>query len=300
MSLKSKLASLEGSLPAASGELARHLAKGELAIFAGAGLSVGFNLPRWWELVKQCLDELGISSDGIDDATPFDMLKSKAEIIESRCGSTNKFHNLVSKALYQKYVSKSSLDAPALLRALGAMLMGSHRGHVTDVLTLNFDSLLEAFLKDHGFIAKPITSLPALFGKADANIYHLNGYLPFDPKHGKNSDFLIFSQHAFDKRLSEKNSLWKDLARHILLSKVVLVVGMSLGDEALRVQITDAHDALGESRPVAFWMLGPDTSEDTKSMLRGRGCVPLVFSSFDEYAPFLLQICQKAADIASC
>src|ERR1035437_7294833 len=66
---------------------------------------------------------------------------------------------VIGKLLLLHYTSILRND---LLIALGALLMGSKRGSVTEVLNVNCDDVLNWYLALHGFDTQVVTRLPSL------------------------------------------------------------------------------------------------------------------------------------------
>lgn len=221
--------------------LAAHLREGTLALVLGTGVSMPLGLPRWWELVARCVKSTCLAHT-VTDSTPVSNLLTIMEEVEARFPSDGiKYRELVRTCLYDGVVySQSSIRQPLLI-ALGALLMGSKRGGVSTVLTLNFDDVLEWYLGVHGFTVQIVTTLPQLRKDTDVTVYHPHGFLPFDLRRhsGHMSNFLVLSQYSFDQRMGDRLNLFTQVFRDLLLSKLVLFIGLSGEDRSVHTLLTD-------------------------------------------------------------
>ena len=80
----------------------------------------------------------------------------------------------------------------------------------------------------------------------------------------------------------------------MLLSKVLLIVGTSMGDLDVKQIFERVRPQLAGTRPLGF-ALGAQIPELTVKGLLERSVVPVSFGSVEEIPGFLLRICQRAA-----
>ncbi|MBS1614197.1 MAG: SIR2 family protein, partial [Bacteroidetes bacterium] len=196
-------------------------------------------------------------------------------------------------------LSISELFDKHLLVAISSLLMGSKRGHVTRVVSLNYDSMLEWFLSLFGFVVKTIFELPTVEGDEDVRIYHIHGFLPHDALNAKSSkeDELILGMEAIDRRLGNQGDLWFELTRHILYTGNCLFIGMStrtLSDRALSPLLVSASDKLKDIRPTGFWLVMDDLDETKENEYRRKNLIPLKINDLNELVEFIFQISQSA------
>ena len=288
----------ERNQDAAAKDLGHALFRGELALFLGAGVSMDSRLPNWLKLVKGCSEACKIDHSDLDENTSAEKLRSRTDSIEASFGARiEDYHACIHDALYKGF--KPPLTPTPLLQALGALTMGSKRGSVTEVLTLNFDDILEQYLGIHGFLGKAILDPHQLRGTTDVNIFHVNGFLPHNQRDRWSDKPVTFSEKSFDEVLANEGS-WKAQVRTLLTTKVVLSVGLSLGDSHLRSLITDADVQVkfkAAARPAAFWLTTSKLTSDELTQMRTRRIVPLIFSDHKKFPDFLLSICQEAAEM---
>ena len=279
--------------------LARHLRQGSLSLFLGAGASARLGLQNWRNLVADCIADAG-TNDEVEEDTSTDNLMKFMSGVERMAG--DEYKSLVRKALYRNIPCDEKLFDSRLLNALGALLMKSLRGSISEVLTFNFDDVLERYLGLHGFRSQSVTSLPAVRGDVDVAAYHPHGFLPSsdDGAASENltmSDDLVFSRASFFQRMGDRLNPWDGLLRDLLLRKVALFVGLSNNSATLMSALSDNADQIKECRgTVGVWLLGPDDEQDADQELMSMNIIPLRFDSYDDYPPFLFGICQRAAD----
>ena len=286
-------------------ELASHLYKGSLALVIGSGVMKGFGLPLWWELVNRCLKkQAGNTPTTIADIdkkinkdTDTEKLMKAMDSVEKTLGDDYKKH--VKTCLYEGIDLNNNVIKQDLLIAIGAMLMGSMRGSVTDVVNFNFDDILEWYLNIHGFRTNVITNIPYLDSGADAKIHHLNGFLPNFLPETSMSNFLIFSKHSMELRMGAVYDLWKEKFRTMLQSKIFLFIGLSGNDPLFGPLLANVAELVAKKRPTGFWIFPHMLDKDDRDYFLDRGIIPICFNSEEEIPPYLLSICQAAAKLSS-
>ena len=142
--------------------LAQHLAAGTVGLMVGAGISHGMKLPLWWELVRDCRSLAGLDYAEITDKVGVQELRRAMDEVQCTVGSRAAYHDLVRTNLYANVATDETLLKQPLLVALGAMMMRSKRGACGEVVTLNFDDILERYLRINGYVAQVVRSLPCL------------------------------------------------------------------------------------------------------------------------------------------
>jgi hypothetical protein len=283
--------------------LVSHLTQGTLILFIGAGASTGLGLPNWPDLINRLRNGVGLST--IATFQSAEDLQKAADQVLRKCSSEGAYRQLVKKCLYQDIDSLSSdVLQNRLLTALGAMLMGSKRGNVRRVVTLNFDSMLEWYLSLYGFVVRVVFRLPELEGSEDVRIYHPHGFLPHPSRPlWRDSDFLQLSFDSVNERVGTLGDPWFEMTRHLLRSGVCLFVGLSeqtFSDRSLTPLLKTTGQELSSQRPTGIWLLKRDAvPEETQELFLGNNVVPVALPSDKHIVDFLLGICQKAAiDIA--
>jgi len=124
-------------------ELSKLLYDGKLALALGAGVSNFLGFPLWREQVHRiCIEHYGVSSINKDTTTK--ELTEAVDEIERDINNFENFNDLVKNTLYRNvdYLNDRNVIQNELLISLGALMMGSRRGSVNNVITYNFDDVL--------------------------------------------------------------------------------------------------------------------------------------------------------------
>lgn len=291
----------------ASAYLAEGLRVSALSLMLGAGASTGMGLPSWRRLVLRIAFMAEVDYRPLLGAErpSVDTLLSVAGNVQRKVEKGDvpdwsSFEDLVQSALYRRFVLGPSTLQNELLIALGMLLMGSSRGSIQSVLNFNYDDVLEWYLRMHGYTVQVVSEHPTLIRRADAVVYHVQGYLPSDQSQGTPSKAIVMSRRDAVGKTSDPENRWQLLLRSTVESSIPLVVGLSpeslLTDNVLREPFASAHKTLDGARPTAFWLIGRELSEDAREeMLEDLGIVPVVFGDYEEIPIFLLKICQLAA-----
>jgi hypothetical protein len=272
--------------------LAYHLRNGSLGLALGAGASRHLNLPRWFQLVNVCSTRAKLPAT-FTVGSSADELCNRMEEIEAKYspsgrpdkGRSSGYRSLVKQALYDGVKFDNILHGDLLI-SLGALLIGSKRGSITEVINFNFDDALEWYLFLHGYKVEAVSDFPFLRTNADVTIYHPHGFLPFHDNFTE-SDFLIFSQLSYDKKMGEAFEPWTELTKALLkLSGVDPTFGPIFDNVA---------SALGKSRPTGVWMFRKGEDISKLDRLETRNFIVLEFDDHDQWPTFLLRVCQAAA-----
>jgi len=280
--------------------LSGHLRRGELVLLLGAGVSDGLDLPNWRTLVERCEVAVGIDISDRDPMHRIDDVQGKFQRVH---GSGNgDFLGFVREHLYpEQYRSERSYPRSILqkemLIALGALVMSSVRGSVTDVLTLNFDDVLDWYLRLHGFRTQVVTDLPRMLrGDVDVHIHHIHGFLPLTAA-WEPSDWLLLSYDQLIERLSqEAGAAWPTLIGSLFQSKVILAVGTSMSDIDVHTMLRRAQRKEAKDVGRGF-VIDRQMSEEDRSKCLRFGLTPVSVETYEEIPRFLLGICQEAAHV---
>lgn len=273
--------------------LALTLSRGQLGLVLGAGVSKPFGLPDWPTLLTRLFENHGVTK-------PACSAEDAAERFLTECCMSNKekYLDSIQAALYQgvqfEYESLSRLHT---LAAVGAIVMSSRRGSASDVVTFNYDDLLETYLDYHGFVTRSIHKEYDWVYRADACIYHPHGFLPHAAGQAR-SETVVFDQHSYSKMLSGTNA-WKEVTTAFFRRRVCLFLGLSGADsnfDSLVTSIDSIHPARTSGLP--YWgvavLAGEDLASRTKWETRGIYCHEI--SSYESHlSTFLFEICQEAA-----
>lgn len=287
--------------------LASQLMDGTLTLFLGTGASAGAELPSWHELIRrmQVLTKKEVPTTTLTlsaaESSSAAELQDMADEVRDELKDDAKYKHLVKEALYEGVTfSRNQLTDPMLI-ALGALMMGSRRGSVSRVVTLNFDCVLEWYVSLCGFVPRVVPEPLHLEGCEDVRIYHPHGFLPHRSLGGRYSDseVLILGLESVFERLGKRVDEWRELLRHLFRTSVCLFCGLShrtFKDPAFGPLVLDVGKEVGSDRPLGFWLIPDAMSEREQQGMLNANVVPVRVPSRDEVAPFLMEICQKASE----
>jgi hypothetical protein len=283
---------------AAISYLKTSLSKGELVLFLGAGASKGLGLPDWTTYINLIRTECGLKE--ISPSASADELQLAADEIRINNPSMPEYFKVLKKCLYSKLPTlNSEILQNKLLISLGTLLMSSKRGSIKRVVTLNYDSMLEWYLKLCGFVVRIISKLPHMEGSEDVSIYHPHGFLPHPSlKNLEDSDFILLDFKQANAQLSERDNPYYEKTRYIMRSGLCLFVGMSentFDDRLLAPILVSMDKEVHKERPTGFWFIEQKVYDNKKNHFRDLNVVPIPYSSVDAIPDFILEICQNAA-----
>lgn len=272
--------------------LAYQLFNGRLSLILGSGVSQGFGLPGWNELISRAVSNAGIS---IPSEASRDTI-TELLLHEACKGDDIDFAKLIHQALYEGAdLSFKTLHEKDLLTSIAAITMVSRRGSISQVITFNFDDLLELYLRYIGFDVESISVLPSWSGQADVRIYHPHGILPNRSKEDVKYP-IVFAQIHYDKILSKGGSIWQQQLSNIMASHTCLFIGLSGEDPNLTkllFEVKDSHASNPDDH--AFWGISFSTEERKRSVWESRGVYQKTLVDYEQIPSWLFEICQIAS-----
>lgn len=278
--------------------LAAQLVRGRLSLVLGAGISKPFGLPDWQELLNGLFSEQGTRP-------PSDTPERQAEYFRLHYykGDPTGFIDAIRRVLYAKVKTDfATLRANGTLAAISSLVMASSRGSVSDVITFNFDNLLEIFLGYHGFVTSSIFRSLHWSESADVTVYHPHGLVPFDPKQvGSRQDELILDQSSYSGVVGKAENPWRQTALTVLRRRTCLFIGLSGADNNLDSMLKECRDQhASRAENTAYWGVTFSTADNAvaSSIWQDRGVFYNKITDYVQDLPdFLFAICQKAASV---
>lgn len=322
----------------AAAHLADILNSGTMAMFVGTGISTLGGLPVWGQLNRRIVEMSGdflaqrfrsIWSDAFKDRLPkaheldtgendpleiLDSVESVCSSCESleasgsadadrHIGDAPSWHALIRAALYESRETYEfeELFHPELV-SLASLLIGHARGIIREVITFNYDDLLESYLDLHGHVTHVITPVPTRVTPNSGTIfYHPHGYLPLQCKLPYQSPFLVLSKRSYDRVRSGYSKLichWRQMIAWVLCVRIGLFIGISGNDEIMKLYFDEAlntGEQIEEGRPLGYAILMGDRYLSPEKWLK-RKIVPLEFRDTNAVAKFLAKVCQLAVN----
>ncbi len=272
-----------------------YLRAGSLNLFLGAGVSKGFGLPAWTELVARIVGKednmeymarLGSMSDN--------ELSREVDACDNGNGT---YANAVHQALY-KTVAPTLLDqlsSSPLLLAVTALLTGTRRGRVQTVFTYNYDDLLEQYLRLLGYSLCVRNSPSDYSTHADAEINHVHGYLPQHEGEVPMSEDVVLSAKSYRRRRAAIDQGWSAAVEASLFSRVGLFLGLSASDSSMFDILARAKSKIERGEEYhGYWLLTSEAYAQNASDVLDVGMCPIRLDK-EELPRFVFEVCQEAA-----
>lgn len=272
--------------------LAAQLSKNRLTLVLGAGVSFGFGLPTWDDLLNRAFEPTGLKRPaGLKNEEAAEYLLNE-HFKKDRI----KFANNIRSALYEDLdISLNSLRRNDFLASVGAITMVSRRGSISKVVTFNFDDLLETYLTYHGFYVESVSVLPIWNSNKDLRLYHPHGFLPNNLEPIKRG--IVFTQSDYDSVVGDSSDKWRSLLLSIFRSSTCIFIGLSGADtnlSSILTEVSKTHVSMGTQ---CYWGIrfSNDCNDPRRSMWQERGIYQQALSTYDLIPTWLFEICQKAA-----
>ena len=253
--LKKAVAS-QRKLPVWVAHMWQRIEKRRLGLILGAGISIDAGCPTWSVLVKRISQRAG---KGLKDAMKahrkakiqetyitqilFLLHREKIKGIPPKLPAPfetyqikSTWMEIVHKHLYKDLSSQTFAEISARHPYLGALGELICRAGLT--VNFNFDDLVDEaaidFAKSRNKAQPEIIYRPKIETRDGAPvIYHINGYLPREPRR-RRSDFLTFTEDAFADVLISPHSLDAEFIMSRFSTTTFLLLGTSLNDNSLK------------------------------------------------------------------
>lgn len=232
-----------------TGFLAECRREGVLGLVLGAGLSNEAGLPGWNELLARMERRLKEKKQYYLERNE-EINISEHLSNEERAGCIHKlfedneenYNRLVKDSLYDgKQSFLGSWDSFPTLNAISMLCTSIGSGYVNEVLTFNFDSVLEDHLIALGLDVNTHYSGSHKLGRCDVNVYHVHGYLPSYESHDKMSKKIIFDTESF-KEVMNKDWEWRRKSLLFFQQNICLFIGLSGRDENMGQLLSKAYE----------------------------------------------------------
>ena len=233
--------------------------KSNLSFALGAGCSLDANISNWETLSKALGYELLYNIMDKEEAAYFNMMitnkmtdsifssfdKTSAldaiEILYETKATKFDYYKSLQKILYMSYNSPS--DANTTL--MNSICKCIKRNKISEVLTYNFDSVLEQAL-DNMYSSNKKEVETSITNINNLEIYHVHGYIPYDYKSKTNVKNFVFTDKDYYENAIDQNNFTNITQKDLFNKYQVIFVGVSFTDgnlkEILRKRIINGEN----------------------------------------------------------
>ncbi len=280
------------------------LYNGALTLFLGAGVSCGFSLPSWKQLVTNILlnDNDSAFVCGIESNNDKELTKLLNEIDDGTQNYKNKVYDALYKDIYKDV--KDRLTHSPLLLAVAALITGSCRGRIDTIITYNYDDLLKQYLEMLGYRVCVRKKPSDISTRADVEISHVHGYLPQSRVNESAASELILSEKSFQEKRAFIDRGWSPYIEHCLSRKQGLFLGLSGNDSSIMDGLRRAHDNIDRKNDITeywlnqdyggYWLMTEEAYERNHKDIVNVGMCPVKLEEGD-FPKYIFEVCQNAA-----
>lgn len=196
--------------------------EGRLALFVGAGISMGCGLPSWSTLVQRVIDEAWKDQPSLASHLTGSQHLLVTRYARKKLG--DRFNRVVHACLYRDdYQVSNCVHSIA-------------RSGIRNICSLNFDDLIEEALMTAGEVSTDRDGDDLRISRhGSVTVYHPHGVLPRLANDGEvDASPIVLSENDYHGLYADPYS-WANLIQLALLSSYsVLFIGLSMQDPSLR------------------------------------------------------------------
>ena len=224
------------------------------------------------------------------------------------------FKSIVLKNLYKNRSFDFEMIRKPLLIAISSLIKsGRTIGGISEIITLNFDSLLEWYLQITGVVVTTTFEQNQIIKSSEVEVIHPHGYLPHPNHQNVVSDYLVFSESEFDYFVMNEKNYFRSRMINFFSSKIFLSVGVGPGSLIDYTQkkflnyVSKNYEGKERRYPFGFSIIPIDSynkfmskQNKTKDQLdeefMKKGIVPVIMEK-ENIPQFLFAIAQKVAGV---
>ncbi len=201
------------------------------------------------------------------------------------------FKRAVHDALYRSVnLDFQTIRENATLAAIGALVMASRRGSVSEVVSFNYDNLIELYLSYHGFVAASIAEEKHWRPAADVTVFHPHGFLPYDCEKAFSKE-IVLDQESYSVMLGDKSKIWRQTILGVIRHKTCLFIGISGDDgnmDSMLLECRDTHAYVLNN--TAYWsvVFSTDFTREKSESWKSRRVYPKTIKDYKSDLPRIL------------
>ncbi|MGR9276250.1 SIR2 family protein [Rhizobium leguminosarum] len=277
--------------------LAERLSHGHVLPVLGSGVSKFADLPGWDKLlngVAHAVDPSYVRDAGSEAYT-------EAENILYRFygGERQKLFASVHKYIYQDVKTdelSAVIRADPGMRALTMLCHRSIRGGSRFIVTLNYDDILEAALREMGLVVQSVGDDKFLLGDYNVSVLHPHGLLPMSEADQASDRSIVFSQSDATRIY---DTSWGALLEVLLSKSFPVLIGVGGADLRLADYLDKAAKSnfLSAVKNYPYFGVRLCSSDDKQiPVFEGKGYKCIKFGNLrNEWPLFVETICKRAA-----
>ena len=229
--------------------------RSQFSLFLGAGVSSSAGMPDWNTLLnslfvsyltKELKQQTDITDDDIrqivkrlntiDEPSALMAARYLRKGLSKETKEIKEFTKTITDNLYKLRDTTKKIDSD-LITAISNLCMPRRTGaKVRNVITYNFDDLLERQLTSKSIHHHSIYTEEEMFDPDELPIYHVHGFLPeeIEKYDGLDKSTLVFSEESYHQIYADSYH-WSNLVQLAnLRDNNCLMIGLSMADPNLR------------------------------------------------------------------
>lgn len=218
-----------------------------LVIVLGAGVSVDYGIPSWYNLLQGLIIKSIAPQEGrklllnvLLNKTLCEALNINPLILGRYARNKYKDDTDFNKAIHE-LLYKSIEDTPKENTILYKVAQIAKQDKLDSIITYNYDDMLEQIMDNIGIETESLHFEAQVKEGIGFPIYHVHGYIPQDEdKIGSNN--IILDESSYHYEYSDKDSWNNKVQLELFKEKTCLFLGVSLTDPNMR-RILDTFDS---------------------------------------------------------
>lgn len=222
-----------------------------ISFFIGAGVSIASGLPGWNTLLERMLsdnnfhdhlngNDLNRISDncGSSSIVLGRFIKSYYERHDQQKLSKERYIDIIHDALYKDF--NKNFESPLITQLMDLI----KTGNITEIITYNFDSILETYLEKEKIKYYPVFNNNAPQAGL-LPVYHVHGFIPMG-KGRIDTPMPVLSEEQYHEVYANAYN-WGNVEQlHALNRTTCFFVGLSMNDPNLRRILEISHNEADE------------------------------------------------------
>jgi hypothetical protein len=273
------------------------LAYGSALLCLGAGVSRFAGLPTWSELLEKVAKFAGFSDAQLSGLAQIENLFDRGQQIltEGFKGNRAAFLGTVRSCLYSDSRVLNGADAFSNrgMQALSFLCSRSLRGGCANVITYNFDDLLQRIFSYNGSVHRTVDEPFFVTSRADVTIFHPHGILQASDQGNNRCRAVITRDDLNDPSYAH----WSKTLFQQFSTQFPLLIGLSGSDEALirALELAKKRHPHIQLWKWPYYGIAVGIGNMNTNALESAGIKVLRFQGPDDWPQFVGNVCRHAS-----